>query len=229
MGYPIPKRNNAEDPLRVLLISGAAGTGLPDIVLELNDYRVGPMIQQVISEAGFIEGLVSFRPDVILSDLEFEQFSPQRALEVMRAAGYSTPLIVVSPSFDEQSAVECLRAGAEDLILRGNLGRLRPAIEEALAQREPLSRLSPRQREVMRLVAMGYTMREIAERLGLSVKTVETHRSEVVKRLGIRDVASLVRYALRVGLIPATPSAEAARTRSLNEVSPESRSRFATK
>ena len=61
--------------------------------------------------------------------------------------------------------------------------------------------LSPRQREVLQLIAEGRSTREIAERLNLSVKTVETHRAQLMQRLEIYDVAGLTRYALRAGLI----------------------------
>ena len=61
--------------------------------------------------------------------------------------------------------------------------------------------LTPRQLEVLKLVAQGHTTKVIARQLGIGVKTIETHRSDMMRRLGIRDVAGLVRYALRIGLI----------------------------
>src|SRR5260370_13525225 len=61
--------------------------------------------------------------------------------------------------------------------------------------------LTPRQREVLKLVAGGKSTKEIAFDLNLSVKTVETHRAQIMERLGIRDVAGLVRYALKTGLV----------------------------
>jgi DNA-binding NarL/FixJ family response regulator len=61
--------------------------------------------------------------------------------------------------------------------------------------------LTPRQREVLQLIAEGCTNREIAHRLDISVKTVESHRTRLMNRLGIHDIAGLVRYAIRVGLI----------------------------
>jgi len=68
-----------------------------------------------------------------------------------------------------------------------------------------LDKLTPRQIEVLRMVAEGHRTREIALRLKLSVKTVESHRGEIMKRLEIHDVVGLVRYAMRVGLVsPAT-------------------------
>jgi len=62
-------------------------------------------------------------------------------------------------------------------------------------------RLTPRQREVLQLIAEGLSGKEIAARLNLSPKTVEAHRTELMERLGIHGVAGLVRYAIRVGLV----------------------------
>ena len=61
--------------------------------------------------------------------------------------------------------------------------------------------LTPRQRQVLQLVVEGCGTREIAERLHLSVKTIETHRSQLMNRLGVRDVSGLTRFAIRVGLL----------------------------
>ena len=64
-----------------------------------------------------------------------------------------------------------------------------------------VSPLTPRQREILQLIAEGLTTKAIASRLAISVKTVETHRTHFMDRLGIHDLAGLVRYAIRVGLI----------------------------
>ena len=119
----------------------------------------------------------------------------------MRAARPIVPLIVVVDALDAQMVAANLRAGVEDVVLKSNLTRLRPAIEAALAVRRPLGKLSPRQLEVLRLLSEGQPTRDIALRLRISVKTVETHRAEVMKRLDIHDVPGLVRYAVRVGLV----------------------------
>jgi DNA-binding NarL/FixJ family response regulator len=65
-------------------------------------------------------------------------------------------------------------------------------------------RLSPRQTEVLQLVAEGKSMKQIALGLGISVKTVETHRAALMTRIGVWDVAGLVRYAVKIGLIDLT-------------------------
>jgi DNA-binding NarL/FixJ family response regulator len=87
-------------------------------------------------------------------------------------------------------------------VLKSNLGRLAAAVGDALAIRRPLQKLTARQVEVLALVAEGHRTRDIATRLGLSVKTIESHRGEIMKRLNVHDVVSLTRYAIRVGLIP---------------------------
>jgi DNA-binding NarL/FixJ family response regulator len=115
----------------------------------------------------------------------------------------TTPLLIVTGSIQGDRTVACLRAGAQDLILKSNLSRLPDAITGAITIRRPLEKLTRRQIEVLRLVAEGHRTRAIANQLKLSVKTVESHRGEVMKRLGIHDVVSLVRYAVRIGLISA--------------------------
>ena len=94
---------------------------------------------------------------------------------------------------------------AEDLVIRKNIQRLPSAITTAIERRQPLSKLTSRQVEVLRLVAEGHRTREIADKLSLSIKTIESHRGELMKRLGMHDVVSLVRYALRSGLVAITP------------------------
>ena len=158
--------------------------------------------QRVSSEDGFTSALREFQPDVVLCDQAHAAFDARAALMAVQTYRPAAPLILVSSSLDEETAVHSVRAGAEDIVLKRNLGRLSSAIEAALAVRRRLRKLTPRQLEVLRLVAAGHTTREIARRLKLSAKTVESHRGEVMKRLAIHDVVALVRYAVRVGLVP---------------------------
>jgi DNA-binding NarL/FixJ family response regulator len=84
-------------------------------------------------------------------------------------------------------------------VISGYVNRV--AIDEA--KDSSLERLAPRQREVLRLMAEGFTTKEIASQLDLSPKTVETHRMQLMQALNITDVAGLVRYAVRKGLVAA--------------------------
>lgn len=81
--------------------------------------------------------------------------------------------------------------------------RPRPARLAKAKHAAPPRELTPRQRETLLLIAEGHSTKEIAFSLGVSVKTVETHRAQLKERLGIYNVAGLVRYALRMGMISA--------------------------
>jgi DNA-binding NarL/FixJ family response regulator len=190
-----------ERSLRILILDDNAADA--DLVRrELARGEKVIITERVDSQAAFTRALDTFAPDVILSDHGLAEFRATDALQLARAAHPTVPLIMVVGALDEQTFVTALRAGAEDFVLKDNLGRLGLVIEQALAVRRPLRMLSPRQIEVLRFVSEGYTTRDIARRLGISVKTVETHRSDLMKRLGIHDVPGLVRYAVRVGLVP---------------------------
>jgi DNA-binding NarL/FixJ family response regulator len=166
--------------------------------------RAGKLVitERVDSRAAFARALDAFVPDVILSDHGLTDFTAIDALQQVRAVRPTVPLIMVVGALDERTFVTALRAGAEDFVLKHSLSRLSEVLELALAVRRPLRMLSPRQIEVLRLVTQGHTTRDIARHLGISVKTVETHRAELMRRLGIHEVAGLVRYAVRVGLVP---------------------------
>jgi DNA-binding NarL/FixJ family response regulator len=192
--------HRAPSPLRVLLLEDSEA----DAELIRHELRRAGMVavtDRVDSEEAFASALREFAPDVVLSDHSLAQFDAQAALTMLRKVRPTTALIVVTgfPHTDKTAAY--IRAGAEDLITKGDLTRLAAAIVEAVRLRRPLERLTSRQIEVLRMVAEGHRTREIASRLKLSVKTVESHRGEVMKRLEIHDVVGLVRYAMRVGLI----------------------------
>ncbi len=175
------------------------------VIQELTAAAMSVTRSSADSRESFKAAVAEEKPDVVLTDYSPEKFSACDVIDVLRYESPETPVIVVAESVTGVAAVSCLRAGAEDIVLRKNVKRLPAAIEKAIESRSPLAKLTSRQVEVLRLVAEGHRTREIANRLDLSIKTVESHRGEVMKRLGMHDVVSLVRYALRVGLIPAAP------------------------
>jgi DNA-binding NarL/FixJ family response regulator len=189
--------------LRVLLLEDSE-TDAELIAHELQRSGMKPVIERVDSVEAFTTALQSFAPDIVLSDHSTAQFDSRAALEILRAVRPTAAFIVVTGALSGAQTVAAIRAGAEDLILKMSLHRLPASINEALAVRRPLQKLTERQVQVLRLVAEGHRTREIAKRLDLSVKTVESHRGEIMKRLRVHDVVSLVRYAVRVGLIPLT-------------------------
>lgn len=190
-------------PVRVLMLEDSEADA-ELIRHELLRSGLATVTERVETEREFASAINDFLPDVVLSDHSLGTFDAQSALALLRSVRPTTPLILVTGSVNSDSTVACIRAGAEDLITKSNLGRLAASITNAVRVRRPLDKLTPRQVEVLRMVAEGHRTREIAARLKLSVKTVESHRGEIMKRLAIHDVVGLVRYAMRVGLISPT-------------------------
>lgn len=184
------------------------------ILLLVNSAQDADLIEGAITAGGlaartervdtwdaFRSALPEFRPHVVVSDHSSAPFDDLAALDVVHDLWPLAPVILVADVLDGGDAVAAMRHGVEDLILKRNLQRIGASITNAVALRRPLELLSPRQLEVFRFVVEGTTTRDIAQRLQLSVKTIETHRGEVMKRLGIHDLVTLVRYATRVGLV----------------------------
>ena len=195
---PSPTRK----PLRILLLDDSEADA-ELIKHELQRSGMTPMIGRVNSVEEFKAALHTFAPDVVLAEHPLAQFD-SCAMEIMRSVSPITPFIIVASALTGAQSVGAIRSGVEDLVFKAYLSRLSASISDALAIRRPLHALTERQIEVLRFVAEGHRTRSIANRLGLSVKTVESHRGEIMKRLRVHDVVSLVRYAIRVGLVPST-------------------------
>ena len=165
------------------------------------------------------------QPDVVLMDIAMKGITGLQAAARMRETHPAVRVVILSMHSGEEYVLQALRAGAAGYLLKdaatGELelalrsvmrgeSWLSPAVSrqvvEGYVQRSGAEAapdvLTARQREVLRLVASGKSTKEIAFFLNLSVKTVETHRAQIMERLGIRDVPGLVRYALRTGLVP---------------------------
>jgi len=168
----------------------------------LQDAIPGSTVRQVDTRTEFIRTMDEFVPDVILSDHAVADFNVLDAFRLAQTRSPGSPFILVSGLF-EQRASECLQSGAADFVPKAELSRLGPAMVSALSLRAPLRSLSRRQRQVLQLLATGRSTREIALGLHLSIKTVETHRAQLMSRLDIHDLAGLVRYAVRVGIVSA--------------------------
>jgi len=211
-------------PLRVLLVDDHAlvRAGMRSLLQDLPDV-------EVVAEAGDgAEALAAAereRPDVVLMDIAMKGMNGLEAAARLRERLPGVKVIILSMHTSEEYVLLALRAGAAAYLIKDSATSelelalkcvmrgetyLSPAISRqvvdgyvqrvgASAGPEPLT---PRQREVLKRIAEGRSTKEIAFELSLSVKTVETHRAQIMERLGIRDVAGLVRYAMRVGLVP---------------------------
>jgi DNA-binding NarL/FixJ family response regulator len=161
-------------------------------------------VERADQEDAFVSLLRGFWPDVVFTTPQAANIGLPAVLAAVRTVRPTVPVILMAGPGDEHRAAGWIRAGVEEVV-RPDAGGTGEVVQRAFEVRRPLSRLSPRQIEVLRLITDGLTSREIASRLRLSEKTVETHRSAVAQRLGIRDVAGLVRYAARVGLTSLAP------------------------
>jgi DNA-binding NarL/FixJ family response regulator len=200
----VPDQTN--NAVRILLLEDSR-VDADLIARELGRSEMPAIVERVDSEASFNDAIDSFAPDIVLSDHALAQFDSQAALETVRATCPATPFIIVTGAQLGAVTSASIRAGADDVVFKTHLVGLAASISRALAMRRPLRTLSTRQIEVLKLVAEGYRTRDIADRLGLRVKTVESHRYALMKRLHLDSVVGLVRFAIQVGLIPLDPRA----------------------
>jgi DNA-binding NarL/FixJ family response regulator len=184
---------------------------------------------EVVAEAGdgheALALVEKWRPRLVLMDIAMPGLNGLEATARLAKSHPETAVIMLSMHAAEEYALQALRAGAAGYLLKdadlselelaiGAVARgqtyLSPAMSKHLVsdyrrrmaeQPDPLDRLTPRHREVLQLIAEGQTTKDIAARLKLSVKTVETHRAQLMDRLDIHDLAGLIRFAIRVGLV----------------------------
>ena len=166
------------------------------------------------------------RPDLAVVDIAMPGLNGLQVVGRLVAQGLRA--MIVSMHLNEEYVLQALQAGAVAYMPKGSgpeeLGNAIAKIREGSVYMPPqvmnlvaeyLQRtggrpaaaptLTARQREILKLIAEGQSTKEIAYQLGVSVKTVETHRAQLMERLEIRDIAGLVRYALRTGLIGLDP------------------------
>jgi DNA-binding NarL/FixJ family response regulator len=184
---------------------------------------------EVIAEAGngreALQLIRELQPDIVLLDIAMPDLS---GLEVLKESKKDFPdlrVIILTVHEAGEYAMEALRAGAAGYLpksaaanelqvaikivsrgetyVSGEVSRktLLEFSKGATEHTHFLARLTPRQREILTLIAEGHSTKDIARRLNISVKTVESHRAQLMERLDIHDVAGLVRYAIKKGLV----------------------------
>src|SRR3989441_741011 len=199
-----PVTNALNEPLRVLVLEDCAVAG-ESVQQALDAAGLHVVAERVDSQEAFVHALEHFVPDVVLSGCCLTHLDATAALDAWRALRPTVPFILVTDELDEGALLQCLRAGAADVVVKRRPSRLLSAVETALAVRRPLRTLSRRQVQGLRFISQGHSPRGIARQLALSPKTVETHRAKLMSRLGLHHVAGLVRYAVRVGLSDPEP------------------------
>jgi DNA-binding NarL/FixJ family response regulator len=179
---------------------------------------------EVVAEAeDGIEALakaVATKPDVAILDVAMPRMTGLQATHEIKKQVPETQVLILSMHDDERYLYEALRAGASGYVLKAAAGEdlldavraaargepfLTPSAQQALIrdflERGEQPELTPREQEVVKLIAEAHTNKEIAGILHLSEKTVESHRANVLQKLGMRDRVELVRYAIRHGLV----------------------------
>jgi DNA-binding NarL/FixJ family response regulator len=182
---------------------------------------------QVVGEGGngrdAVELVRTLHPDVIILDLSMPDMNGLEATRRIVAESPQTEVLVLTMHHSEQLAREVLQAGARGYLLKSDADQNLIAAVENLSQHKPFltstvtefvldgymqltdraeddegaAMVTPREREIIQLVTEGHSSKETAAVLGVSVKTVEAHRANIMRKLRLRSVSDLVRYAIR--------------------------------
>lgn len=189
------------------------------------------VLAEVGDGAAAVRQTIEQRPDVAVLDITMPQGGGLEAARQIRARAPEVRILILSMHLQPEYLLESVRAGAHGYLVKdAAAGELvlavrevcagnsyySPAVSQQLSDllrrklegeevQNALERLSPREREVLRQIAEGATNKEIAQALGISVRTVETHRDSLMKKVSIKTVAGLTRLALRSGLISDEP------------------------
>jgi DNA-binding NarL/FixJ family response regulator len=196
--------------------------GLRGILENEGSCRIVAEASDGLSAAQLVE---KHKPSVLVLDLNMPRLHGIEVLRQTRTSSPNTRVIVLSMHNDEPYVIESLRAGAMAYILKGSESQeITHALKEVLAGRrflsatlsewainalvakpaeegDPLQSLTQRERMVLQLAAEGHSNPEVAEKLFISPRTAETHRTNLLRKLGLQTQTDLVRFAIRKGLI----------------------------
>jgi len=193
----------------------------------LEKIRLGEVIAEADDGREALALVAAHQPDIVLLDIGMPNLNGLDAIERIRKGSPETKVIILSMHVNEDYVVRALRSGVSGYLIKDSavdeLERAihsvaagqtylskrisKPTIQAYLSNTNriyaPLDELTPRQREVLQLIGEGKNTKEIADLLGVSIKTVEAHRLRLMRRLGIHDLPGLVRFAIRTGLVSA--------------------------
>jgi two-component system, NarL family, response regulator LiaR len=191
--------------------------GIRRVLSTQRDVEVVGEVEDGLAAVAAVERL---RPDVVFLDITMPALNGVSAAQRITALGGPTKVIALSMHVEAEFVSSMLAAGASGYLLKNTAARelvtalravlrgdtyLSPKAAEVAPQTERSHRprvLSDREREVLQLLAEGKSNKEIADVLRLGTRTVETHRAQIMEKLGVRSVAALTKYAIRHGLSP---------------------------
>ncbi len=198
--------------------------GLRNLLSRQEDLEI---IGETVNGPATVRAVDELKPDLVLMDISMPDLNGVEATRRIRAAHPSVRIVVLSMHSDQRFVHESLRAGATGYLLKDcaieellqairsvmrNQTYLSQTIADSvvkdyvnLARNTPTSAfsiLSSREREVLQALAEGKSTKEIASMLNISVKTIETHRKQIMDKLDIHSIAELTKYAIREGLTP---------------------------
>ncbi len=211
-------------PIRVLIADDHTLVR-ESLVAALDASGVCQVVAQAADGIVAVELAQKMQPDVAIVDLSMPRLGGIEVVRRLRESLPATRVLVVTMHQEEEYVVHAVRAGASGYLAKDSAtAELIEAIRDlhagrahfgafaakALAEQlqrpdrdvqDPYGSLTPREREVFHLIVEGLTTKEIARRLEVSPKTAENHRLRVIDKIGVRNTAELVRYALRKGLL----------------------------
>jgi DNA-binding NarL/FixJ family response regulator len=192
--------------MRVLIADdhGIVRSGLRLLLERQEDIAV---VAEAADGAEARELAIRERPDLAILDVKMPKLTGLQATREIKAQAPEVAVLILSMHDDEGYLEEAFEAGASGYVLKTQADTDLLAAVRAVERGDPFPRpemqrtLTPREEEIVKLVAEAHTSKEIAEILHLSEKTVENHRANAMRKLGMRDRVELVRYAIRRGLI----------------------------
>jgi len=182
-------------------------------------------VEMVGDGRALLEAARRFKPNLIVADISMPLLNGIDAMRLLKKEGLAPKVIFLTMHREPQLAAEAFRAGASGYLLKQAAGEeLITAIHEILnghsyvtpliaqdvlsllmeTSRQPsamATELTPRQREVLQLIAEGRTMKEVGTILNISTRTAESHKYEIMHALGVKTTAELIQYAIRIGVI----------------------------
>ena len=215
-------------PVRIVIADDheVVRKGLRSLLEEHHDVEI---VGEASNGREAVDKVAVLKPDVVVLDIGMPELNGLEATRQIVKATPRTEVLILTVFETEEVIREVLRAGARGYVLKSDAGRLLVSAIEAVSAHKPFftSRVSelvlagflsgesrpesdssglpltPREREVLQLLAEGKTNKDVAAALGIGLKTVETHRMNLMSKLGLHSVVDLVRYAIRNGIVAA--------------------------